>query len=282
MRHRDRQPDEPLLFDLPLDRPGADLAGTAPAPPEADKTARADKTAKARQSRAAEEGADRPDGRNRQQRLPAPRSLRQESAEVLPLTGLFTSQGEARPGPSAAAVTATVTGGSQSAQKGFQAAAQEAPPRSLASATGDLSDGAGSLPGASSRTAAPVTAGRRLAAGGADLLVHLAVTVGILVGARFLGVHPALADWPAVALFVLAFSFLYMVVPLAFWGHTLGMAWAGLTAQNVNGEPLAFGQTARRWLAGLLTAATLGLPLLVSRHRRSLSDLLSGSRTYSL
>ncbi|HVT16040.1 MAG TPA: RDD family protein [Thermoanaerobaculia bacterium] len=274
MRHRDRQPDEPLLFDLPLDRPGADLAGTVPAPPEADKTARADKTAKARQSRAAEEGADRPDGRNRQQRLPAPRSLRQESAEVLPLTGLFTSQGEARPGPSAAAVTATATatGGSQSAQKGFQAAAQqEAPPRSLASATG-----------AGSRTAAPVTAGRRFAAGAADLLVHLAVTVGILVGARFLGVHPVLADWPAVALFVLAFSFLYMVVPLAFWGHTLGMAWAGLTAQNVNGEPLAFGQTARRWLAGLLTAATLGLPLLVSRRRRSLSDLLSGSRTYGL
>ena len=91
----------------------------------------------------------------------------------------------------------------------------------------------------------------------------------------------ALADWPALALFLLSFSFLYTVVPLAFWGHTLGMAWAGLTARNRDGEPLTFDQTARRWLGGLLTLAILGLPLLVTGDRRSLTDLLSGSATYS-
>jgi len=122
--------------------------------------------------------------------------------------------------------------------------------------------------------------GSRLAAGAADLLVHAAMAVLLLVGTRMLGVHPVLADWPALGIFLLAFSFLYMVVPLAFWGHTLGMAWAGLVARNQDGEPLTFDQTARRWLGGLLTLALLGLPLLLTGMRRSLTDRLSGSATY--
>jgi uncharacterized RDD family membrane protein YckC len=124
-------------------------------------------------------------------------------------------------------------------------------------------------------------AGSRIAAGAADLLVHAAVAVVLLVGTRMMGVRPSLADWPALGAFLLAFSFLYMVVPLAFWGHTLGMAWAGLVARNRDGEPLTFDQTARRWLGGLLTLATLGLPLAVTRRRRSLTDLISGSATYA-
>lgn len=67
--------------------------------------------------------------------------------------------------------------------------------------------------------------GSRFAAGAADLLVHAAVTVLLLVGTRMMGVRPALADWPALAAFLLAFSFLYMVVPLAFWGTRWG--WPG-------------------------------------------------------
>ncbi len=74
-----------------------------------------------------------------------------------------------------------------------------------------------------------------------------------LLGVRGMGVRPSLADWPAFALFLLSFSFLYTVVPLAFWGHTLGMAWGGLTSRNRDGEPLTFDQTARRWLGGILT-----------------------------
>lgn len=123
--------------------------------------------------------------------------------------------------------------------------------------------------------------GSRLAAGGADLLVHAAVAVGVLIGCRYMGVRPVLSDWPAVGLFLLSFSFLYTVVPLAFWGHTPGMAWAGLDARSRDGEPLAFDQTARRWIGGIVTLVLLGLPLLLAFGGRSLSDLLSGSETLS-
>ena len=122
--------------------------------------------------------------------------------------------------------------------------------------------------------------GRRFAAGAADLLVHAATAVIVLGGTYLMGIRPALSDWPAVLAFLLSFSFLYTVVPLAFWGHTLGMVWADLTSRNQDGEPLTFDQTARRWLGGVMTTATLGLPLLFSQGGRSLSDLLSGSATY--
>jgi len=122
--------------------------------------------------------------------------------------------------------------------------------------------------------------GRRFAGGAADLLVHAAVGVLALAGTRGLGVSPTVADGPALAVFLLSFSFLYTLLPLAFWGHTLGMTWAGTTSRNRDGEPLTFDQTARRWLGGILTVAALGLPLLVTGDRRSLTDVLSGSATY--
>lgn len=123
-------------------------------------------------------------------------------------------------------------------------------------------------------------AGSRIAAGAADLLVHAAVAVLLLVGTRLMGVHPTLADGPALGVFLLAFSFLYIVVPLAFWGHTLGMAWAGLVARNRDGEPLTFDQTARRWLGGLLTLGLACLPFALTGSGRSLTDRLSGSATF--
>lgn len=122
--------------------------------------------------------------------------------------------------------------------------------------------------------------GPRLAAGGADVLVHAAVAVAALLGVRSMGVRPSLAVWPAFVWFLLSFSFLFTVLPLAFWGHTLGMAWAGITSRNRDGEPLTFDQTVRRWLGGILTTATLGLPLIVTGDRRSLTDVLSGSASY--
>lgn len=128
---------------------------------------------------------------------------------------------------------------------------------------------------------ARVGLGSRLMAGVADLLIHAAVLMVLLIGTRLLGVRTALSDAPALALFLLAFSFLYTIVPLAFWGHTLGMAWAGLVSQNRDGEPLTFDQTARRWLGGVLTLAAAGLPLLIALGGRSLADLLSGSVTWS-
>jgi len=122
--------------------------------------------------------------------------------------------------------------------------------------------------------------GSRFAAGAADLLVHAAVGVLALAGTLWLGVHPQVKEWPAFAIFLLSFSFLYTVLPFAFWGHTLGMAWARISSRNRDGEPLTFDQTARRWLGGIVTTVTLGLPLLVTGDRRSLTDVLSGSATY--
>lgn len=120
----------------------------------------------------------------------------------------------------------------------------------------------------------------RFAAGGADLLVHTAILVLALLGVRGMGVRPSLEAWPAFTLLLLSFSFLYTVLPLAFWGHTLGMAWRGITSRNRDGEPLTFDQTVRRWLGGIVTVATLGLPLLVTGDRRSLTDVISGSASY--
>jgi uncharacterized RDD family membrane protein YckC len=139
----------------------------------------------------------------------------------------------------------------------------------------DFEEGEDEAPAADPR----VGVGNRLAAGAADLLMHGAVIILLLVGSRSLGVRPTLEDAPAFGVFLLVFSFLYTVVPLAFWGHTLGMAWAGLTSQNRDGEPLTFDQTARRWFGGVLTVATAGLPLLAALRGRSLADLLSGSTT---
>jgi hypothetical protein len=125
---------------------------------------------------------------------------------------------------------------------------------------------------------------RRIAAGIADLVVHAAVGVLALLGCRWLEVQPQAREWPAFAAFLLAFSFLYIVLPLAFWGHTPGMAWAAITARNVSrdgdGEPLTFDQTVRRWVGALLTLALAGLPLLLLFGGRSLTDWISGSATY--
>ncbi len=131
---------------------------------------------------------------------------------------------------------------------------------------------------AAARDASP-SAKPRLLAGAADLLVHAAVAVAAIAGSRLLGAMPKPSDWPALALFLLVFSFLYTVLPLAFWGQTLGMAWANLAARGRDGEALTFDQTARRWLGALLTAATAGLPLLATNRRRSISDRVSGSVT---
>jgi hypothetical protein len=128
--------------------------------------------------------------------------------------------------------------------------------------------------------------GRRLAAGLADLVVHAAVIVLALLGCLGLGVHPDLREVPAFLLFLLSFSFLYTLLPLAFWGHTPGMAWAGITSHNLprngeqDGEPLTFDQTVRRWLGAILTCALAGLPLLLGWGGRTFTDWISGSATY--
>jgi uncharacterized RDD family membrane protein YckC len=123
---------------------------------------------------------------------------------------------------------------------------------------------------------APVGLLDRVLAGLADLAVHCAVAVILVAGSRLLGVERAL-PWAPFALCLGLFSFLYFVVPLAFWGNTPGMAWRGLQARARSGEPLSFAQATRRWLGAMVTAALAGLPALGALRGRTLSDLLSGS-----
>jgi uncharacterized RDD family membrane protein YckC len=221
-----RSDQEPLLFDLPLDRPARD---DHPDDEPAVAEPRGDRQPLRR---------DRAEAAERRERSRAP----------------------ADSGPSA-----------PRAPKPAAVPPPQPPPPTRATAA------AAALAAAASHRAG---VGRRLAGGGADLLVHAAVGVLAYLGCRALGVFPVVHDWPAGAVFLLSFSFLYTVVPLAFWGHTLGMTWAGLTSQSDDGEPLSFDQTARRWLGCLLTLATLGVALLVALTGRSVADRLSGSLTF--
>lgn len=127
----------------------------------------------------------------------------------------------------------------------------------------------------------PASVGRRLAGGLADGVVHGAVLAVAVLGMALMEVEPELSQWPALALFLIVFSFLYTVVPLAFWGQTPGMAWLGLQARDDGERPLTFGQTAMRWLGGtLLSTVLLGLPVLLAVTGRSLADRVSRSHTY--
>ena len=124
-------------------------------------------------------------------------------------------------------------------------------------------------------------AARARAAGG-DLVVLGAVGAVAALGARALGAPVGVAELAPLLVFLLAFSFLYSVISLAFWGQTPGMAWVGLVTRTVAGEPLSFGQTALRWVGSWLTWATLGLAGLSALTGRSLADRVSGSATYVL
>ncbi len=122
--------------------------------------------------------------------------------------------------------------------------------------------------------------GPRLAAGLLDLGVH-ALTFGLtLAGIRAMGARLEVVELPAMALFLLLFSLLYHVVPLAVWGRTPGMASVGLAARSEEDGPLSFGQAGRRWLGSLASALLLGLPILFAPRGRTLTDRLSATRLH--
>lgn len=152
-------------------------------------------------------------------------------------------------------------------------------PRSQPSMVGELEDEEEEALGAASVASVFPSGRERWIAGAADLVVHAAVLVVALIGVRALGIHPALAHAAPFALFLASFSFLYTVIPLAFWGQTLGMGWMRTIARDRDGQALTFDQTARRWLGGLIVAGLLGLPVWLARRGRSLTDWLSGSIT---
>lgn len=120
----------------------------------------------------------------------------------------------------------------------------------------------------------------RLGATLLDLTVMAAVAIVLPFGAALLGATPHWGDWPLFAIPWLLFSFLYYVVPMAFWGRTPGMALLRLTARSLDGGPLSFGQALQRWLSTLATVALAGLPGLLALSGRSATDRLSHSSTF--
>ena len=120
----------------------------------------------------------------------------------------------------------------------------------------------------------------RLMAALVDLGFVLGVMLVVWAGLWLLGIDLDMVDRALVLVFLLPFSFLYQIFPLAFWSCTPGMAKMGIVARSRDGQPLTFSQAARRWLGSLLTVALLGLPLILTASSgRSLSDRLSDSRT---
>lgn len=116
----------------------------------------------------------------------------------------------------------------------------------------------------------------RLWAGLVDVAVHAGVLLVVSAGLWSMGVVPGVDAVPALVALAAVFSLFYTVIPLAFWGQTPGMAALGLVAR-CDGEPLTFGQATVRWLVGLLSVVTLGLPTLVALGGRSLADRLTDS-----
>ena len=252
MGERDAGRGEPLLFDLPL-APAAGEEGSG-----------------------GEETAAGPAPEPETAGGHAPRAAAPESAARPPRDGggeLPLFPGEA-PGPVAA------RGGPRAAGAGRPSPAAP-PPERPRPAPEPAAAGARAV-AAPAQGPPPAPFGARLLADLADLGVHALVAAAGWAGAALAGARLGPGELPALAVFLLAFSFLYSVVSLAFWGRTPGMAAAGVVARGDRGRPLTFGQTGLRWLAGVATALLAGLPLLLALTGRSLPDRLSGSRTFRL
>jgi len=124
---------------------------------------------------------------------------------------------------------------------------------------------------------ATASLGARLQATGGDLAILAAVLGVAALGVRALDAPLGAPQLAPLGLFLLAFSFLYSVIPLAFWGQTPGMIWAGVVARSEGGEALSFAQTTRRWAGTWLAWGTLGLLGLLGLTGRSLADRWSRS-----
>jgi hypothetical protein len=128
------------------------------------------------------------------------------------------------------------------------------------------------------RRAAPLSArGPAFAADAA--LVLLVAAAALLAATAGRGQPLRLQGLFWTAAFALYLSFFSTVVPLILFGKTVGMALTGLTARGRKGSPLTALESARRWLGTVLTAASLGVPLVVARRHReapSPADRLSG------
>lgn len=133
-------------------------------------------------------------------------------------------------------------------------------------------------PAAEAPVEAPVAA--RFTAGLLDLVALVAALGLVLLALRVLEIPIGGAMLAPLALFLASFSFLYQVMPLAFWGHTPGMAFASLHSRAKDGDFMTIQQCILRWIGWLLTLASGGLAALLALSGVSLSDLLSGTRSF--
>ncbi|HSS43835.1 MAG TPA: RDD family protein [Thermoanaerobaculia bacterium] len=94
----------------------------------------------------------------------------------------------------------------------------------------------------------------------AAVLLTLAALLSAMVWRAGMPRVPGLI-WAAV--FIVYLSGFATILPLTLFGKTVGMALTGLSARDERGsQRLTLGQAAQRWAGTLLTAATLGAPLL--------------------
>ncbi len=128
--------------------------------------------------------------------------------------------------------------------------------------------------------AAPLSA--RAIAFAADLAgASLAVTLAVMAAVAATGRAPRISGIPWAAAFGLAFSYLFVVLPLTLFGRTVGMSLAGLAARaGPMGRGLTLAEASWRWAGTALSALALGLPLLQTMRDPgrpiTLSDRLSG------
>lgn len=115
----------------------------------------------------------------------------------------------------------------------------------------------------------------------ADLAtVLLLVAAALLAATTARGEGVRLPGLLFAAAFGLYLSFFATVLPLLFFGKTVGLALGGLRASGGElGHGLDFSESVRRWAGTLATAAALGIPLLFTRKDREMptpADRLSG------
>lgn len=125
----------------------------------------------------------------------------------------------------------------------------------------------------------PVAFARRFAAGLADVvIIGLFGALELAAGAILLQLRfPPAALLGLGAFLFLAALVLLVLVPFV-WGATPGMALADLRVSAADGGSPTLSASSLRFLGALLTAALVGVPLLVAafdRKGRTLSDLFS-------
>lgn len=127
-------------------------------------------------------------------------------------------------------------------------------------------------------SAAPASA--RVIATASDAAVVVLIVSAALLFAGSRGGWPSPAGMIWAAAFALYLSFFATVVPLVFFGRTVGMALSGLAAApRAGSRGLAVREACLRWLGTLATGLSLGLSLLFTRRDReapTLADALSG------